>query len=165
MWSLVVCVVCIHTVHRPPSRLLYTHLLMHGTMCICVYIYMCTINIHFHVSIVTTCVCSKCSYTLLHLYEDVLCISTWLYINTECLGKHLLTHASVWIVCSSACGLYTTYSSLTIDGLCTITITVQTQTTLTLLLYIWTTIYLSITVHTYSIYDPLIQCFCWTRHI
>ena len=112
-----------------------------------IYIYICNINIHFHVSIITTCVCSKCSYTLLHLYEDVLCISTWLYINAECLGKPLLTHACVCIVCSSACGLYTTYSSLTIDGLCTITI--QTQTTLTLLLYICTTIYIFIYYCTY----------------
>ena len=74
MWSPVVCAVCIHTIHRPLSRLLYTHLLIHVTMCIYVYIYIYVqyINVHFHVSIVTTCVCSKCLYILLHLIEDVL---------------------------------------------------------------------------------------------
>ena len=77
------------------------------------------IIIHFHVSIATICVCFKRTYILLKLYEDMLCISTWIYINTECLGKPALTHACVWIVCSWTCGLYTTCSSLTLDGLYT----------------------------------------------
>ena len=145
MW-LLVAVLCVlseytqYTGHRQDFCIhIYLYVLQHT----CVqYI----IIIHFHVSIFTTCICSRCTYTLLQFSEDMLCISTWIYINTECFGKPVLTHASVWIVCGSACGLYTTstmhnmlitYIRWTIYIPCT---TIQTQPTIN-----------TITVHTYYI--------------
>ena len=61
--------------------------------------FMCQLLLFVHISNVRT-------YILLQLYENMLCISIWIYINTECFGKPVLTPPCVWIVCSSGCGLW-----------------------------------------------------------
>ena len=108
--SSVACVVCIHTVHRPLAVLLYTHAFINTSYFINVYhiklyIFMCQLLILVFVPNVCT--------ILLQIYEDMLCIFMVIiiYINTEFFSKPILTHVCVWIVCSSARGLYTTCSS------------------------------------------------------
>ena len=114
--SSVASVVCMHTVHRPVSVLLYTH-------------------------------------AITALLRRVVYLHMNICINTECFGKPVLTHACVWIVCSWTCGLYTTCLSFTLDGLYTYPVYIMHHNTNS-------THFDSVTVHTYSIYDPLIQCFC-----
>ena len=97
------CVCCLHT-HSTQT-----------TVRTSVYTFSC-VN-HYYLCLFQTYI-----HTILQLYEDMLHISTWIYINTEGFVKPILTHACVWIACRSACGLYTTStcttcSSLTLDGL------------------------------------------------
>ena len=69
----------------------------------CYYIHACNIiirNYTFHVSIVTSCVCSKCMYILLQLYEDMLVFLTCIiYISTLNALANLFWHIPV-------CGSY-----------------------------------------------------------
>ena len=110
LYSSVVCFVCIHTVHRPLSGLLYTHVLIHVT------IYMRAIY-NYTISCVNCCyLCLVQMYIhTITLYDDMLCISTLIYINTECFSKISVAHACVWIVCSWTCDLCTQLYSTHFD--------------------------------------------------
>ena len=109
--------------------------------------------IHVHMSIVTTFACSKCTYYY-SFVKKTRCVPPHGYISILNDSANLFWHMPV-------CGSY-------VAGPVVFT---QHAYHLHCMDYLYTmhhntnsTHFDTIAAHTYSIYDPLIQCFCWTQH-